>query len=166
VASVAGKPIAKSSYEHWRSVEQALGEQGRAGERALGFLITAAWLQDEASARGVSVSQAEVKRRLVDLERESFAKPGAFQAFLARSHESEADLLGRVRVELLQSRIAAEVTAGKSPSHRTTVLASFQQAYQRRWRARTTCVAAYVMEDCSEYKGKYQEQAATSSTTG
>jgi hypothetical protein len=163
VALVAGRPIAKSSYEHWLAVEHGLGVGAGAGHRALGFLITTAWLEDEASARGVSVSQTQAKQRLAGLEQKSFPKAGALKAFFARSHESEADLLGRVRIELLQSGIAAEVSAGHSATSRASVLASFQQAFQRRWKSRTTCKRAYVMEDCSEYRGKPESQAAASS---
>lgn len=166
VAFVAGRPIAKSSYEHWLSVEQILASAAGAGHRALGFLITAMWLEDEAGARGVSVSQAQVRQRLAELEHKSFPKPGALSAFLARSHESEADLLGRVRGELLQSGIAAQVAGSRGGSQRSSVLASFQQGFQRRWKGRTTCGHAYVMEDCSEYKGAPESQAVTSSAHG
>jgi phosphatidylethanolamine-binding protein (PEBP) family uncharacterized protein len=153
VALVAGKPIAKSSYEHWLSIERDLGAGGNAGHRALGFLIGSDWLVAEASARRVSASQADIQQRLGQLERQSFSKSGSLQAFLAKSSESEADLLVRVRNELLESRITAEVAAGMSATASKRVLASFQQGYQQRWRSRTTCKPAYVMEDCSEYKG-------------
>jgi hypothetical protein len=66
----------------------------------------------EASGRKVSVSDTEVKQRLAQIEKQSFPKAGSFQKFLAKSDETEADLLARVKVELLESRIAAQVTAG------------------------------------------------------
>jgi phosphatidylethanolamine-binding protein (PEBP) family uncharacterized protein len=163
---VTGRPISKSSYEHWLSVEQALGVAAGAAHRALGYLITAVWLEDEAAARGISVSQTQVRQRLAELERNGFPKPGAWHAFLARSHESEADLLGRVRGELLQSDIAAQVAGSRAGAQRSSLLASFQQGFQRRWKDRTTCGHAYVMEDCSEYKGAPEGQAVTSSAGG
>jgi Raf kinase inhibitor-like YbhB/YbcL family protein len=152
VALVAGSPIAKSTYEHWLSVEQALGVGGSPSHRALGFLITSAWVLAEATARGVSVSDAEVEKHLHGLERQSFSKPGSLASFLERSRQTEADLLGRARIELLQSRIVGQVTAGKSASASQGVLASFQRTFQERWKRRTTCKPAYVMEDCSEDK--------------
>jgi phosphatidylethanolamine-binding protein (PEBP) family uncharacterized protein len=164
VASVSGRPIARSSYEHWLSVERALGGGASSSHRALGFLVTSAWLLDEAAARGVSVSAAEVNQRLAALKRQSFSRAGSLQKFLASSHETEADLLGRVKVELLESGIAAKVAPGQSGSQRKATLARFQQTFQRRWKARTTCDAGYVMEDCSEYHGKPENLAATSST--
>jgi phosphatidylethanolamine-binding protein (PEBP) family uncharacterized protein len=160
VAMVAGRPITRSSYEHWLAVEQALGASAGAGHRALGFLITSAWLQDEASARGVSVSEAQAKQRFAGLEHKSFPKAGALQAFLARSHESEADLLSRVRIELLQSRIADEVARGHTAAERASVLASFERAFQKRWKRRTTCQRAYVMEDCSDKSPTQPERKA------
>ena len=153
IASVAGKPIARSSYEHWLSVERALGVSAAASERALGFLITSAWVQGEARSRGVSASAEQVAQRLAQLERQRFRSAGSLKAFLTSSHESEADLRARVAIELLQARIAGEVASGLSGSQRTNALASFQQAFQQRWRRRTTCAPAYVMEDCSEYAG-------------
>jgi phosphatidylethanolamine-binding protein (PEBP) family uncharacterized protein len=165
VASVAGRSIAKSSYEHWLSVERALGAESNAGHRALGFLLSTRWLLGEAAARGVSVSAAEVKRRLGRLEQQNFSKAGSLQKFLAHARETEGDLLTRVKVELLESRIAARVAAGRSGGQRTARLTSFQRAFQGRWKARTTCAAGYVMEDCSEYRGKPENLASTSSAS-
>ena len=112
VASVAGVPIAKVSYQHWLAVERAGGTSTNASHRALSFLITSQWVIGEAAARKLSVSDAEVKQRLAQIEKQSFPKAGTFQKFLSKSDETEADLLARVKVELLTSRIAAQVTAG------------------------------------------------------
>jgi hypothetical protein len=166
VASVAGVPISKSSYEHWLAVERAGGTTSNAGHRALSFLITSQWVIGEAAARKLSVSDAEVKQRLAQIEKQSFPKAGSFEKFLAKSDETEADLLARVKVELLESRIAAKVTAGKSGAQRKAVIASFEPAFHRHWKALTTCKSGYVMEDCSEYKGKGEDLAATSSSRG
>jgi phosphatidylethanolamine-binding protein (PEBP) family uncharacterized protein len=165
VASVAGQPITKSSYMHWLGVERALGAESNAGHRALGFLLTMRWLLGEAAARGVSVSTAEVKQRLTQLKQQSFPKAGALQKFLAHAHETENDLLTRVKVELLESRIAAQVAAGQSGAQRKATLASFQQTFQAHWKARTTCTVGYVMEDCSEYRGKPENLTSTSTAS-
>lgn len=153
VAAVAGKPISKASYEHWLSVEQALGVTAGAGPRALGYLITAIWVEDEARALGVSTSHAQARARLTALARKSFPGAGGLSSFLSRSHESEADLLGRVREELLQTGIASHVAGAAAGTQRADVLASFQQGFQQRWKSRTTCEHALIMEDCSEYRG-------------
>ena len=92
------------------------------------FLITSEWVLGEAAARGISVSEAEVKQRLAQTEKQSFPKAGALEKFLAKSGETEADLLARIKVEMLESRIAAKVTAGKSGSQSKALIASFETA--------------------------------------
>jgi Raf kinase inhibitor-like YbhB/YbcL family protein len=160
VAYVAGTPIPKVSYAHWRSVEARLDASGNAGHAALGFLITSQWVLDEASGRGLSTSEADVKRYLAQLERRQFPHAGMLKAFLAGSHETEADLLARARVELLREHITAKVAAGSSGSRSKRLLASFEQAFRSHWRDHTTCKPAYVMEDCSEYRGKGENLVA------
>jgi len=164
VAIVAGVPIAKASYEHWLAVERKLGASGNPSHQALGFLITSEWVLGEAAGRHVAVSEAEVKRRFTQLVHQSFPKPGSMQKYLAKSGETEADLLARIKVELLASHIAAHVTAGKSASRRSALLSGFERNFQTRWKALTSCDPGYVMEDCKQYKGKPEDLSA--STTG
>ncbi len=161
VAVVAGVPISKTSYAHWLSVEQKLGASGSPSHQALGFLITSEWVLGEAAARHLAVSEAEVKRRFAQLVHQSFPKAGSLRAYLAKSGESEADLLARIKVELLASRIAAKITAGRSASQRSALLAGFEKNFQAHWRSLTTCNAGYVMEDCKQYKGKPENLTAT-----
>lgn len=165
VALVQRTPIPKASYTHWLSVERALGSGAAASHRALGFLITSTWVQGEAAARSVSASEAEAKSRLAQLEHQDFPKAGSLKKFLATSAQTEADLLWRTKVELLESRIAAKVTAGKPAPQSKSALASFQQSFQRRWKSLTTCHPGYVMEDCSEYHGKPENLTAPSSSS-
>jgi phosphatidylethanolamine-binding protein (PEBP) family uncharacterized protein len=154
VAFVASTPIPKDSYRHWLSVEKALGGSANASHRALGFLITSQWVVGEAAARGISVSEGDVKKRLAELERQSFPKPGSLKKFLSKSAQTEADLLARIKVELLQSPVAAKATAGaKSKAQRAAALASFQKSFHAHWKRLTSCLPAYVMEDCKQYKG-------------
>jgi hypothetical protein len=164
VALVAGAPIAKASYEHWLAVEHALGGASDPSHQALAFLITSDWVLGEAAARKLSVSEGEVKQRFAQIKRQSFAKPGAFAKLIAKSGETEADLLARVKVELLESRIAAQVAAGKRGAQRKALIASFEKAFHSHWKSYTTCNAGYLMEDCSTYKGRPEDLTATSTS--
>lgn len=164
IAIVAGVPIAKTSYEHWLAVERKLGASGNPSHQALGFLITSEWVLGEATGRHIAVSEDEVKRRFTQLVHQSFPKAGSMQKYLAKSGETEADLLARIKVELLASHIASHVTAGKSASQRTALLSGFERNFQTHWKALTSCNPGYVMEDCKQYKGKPED--LTASTTG
>jgi phosphatidylethanolamine-binding protein (PEBP) family uncharacterized protein len=165
VALVSGTPIAKSSYAHWLAIEQALGASASPSHQALGFLITSEWVLGEAAARHISVSDAEVKQHYTQLVHQSFPKAGSLQKYLAKSGETEADLLARIKVELLAARIAAKVTAGKSASQRGGLLTAFEHNFHAHWKRLTVCHAGYVMEDCKQYKGKPENLIATSSRT-
>lgn len=165
VAYVSGTPILKSSYEHWLAVENALGGGGNASHRALGFLITSSWVLGEAQARHVSVSEAEANKRLETLVKKSLPKKGQLESFLAKSHESKSDLLARVKVELLTSRIAAQVTAGKPSSQSKPALAGFESRFQAHWKALTDCMPSYVMEDCKQYRGGRENLSAPPSSS-
>ncbi len=160
VAVIAGVPISKAGYAHWLSVERKLGAAGSPSHQALGFLITSEWVLGEAAARRLAVSEAEVKQRFAQLVHQSFPKAGSLQAYLSKSGETEADLLARIKVELLASRIAAKITAGRSSSQRTAMLAGFEQNFQKHWRSLTSCDPGYVMEDCKQYKGKPENLTA------
>jgi phosphatidylethanolamine-binding protein (PEBP) family uncharacterized protein len=165
VATVAGVPIAKASYEHWLTVEQNLGTQGSPSHQALGFLITSEWVLGEAAARHIAISEAEVKHRFAQLVHESFPKSGSLQKYLAKSGETEADLLARIKVELLASRIAAKVSTGSNSSQRSALLAGFERNFQSHWKRLTNCDPGYVMEDCKQYKGKPENLTRTSSSS-
>jgi Raf kinase inhibitor-like YbhB/YbcL family protein len=162
VAIVAGVPIAKAGYEHWLAVERKLGASGNPSHQALGFLITSEWVLGEARGRHIDLSEAEVKRRFTQLVHQSFPRAGSLQKYLAKSGETEADLLARIKVELLASHIAAHVTAGKSASQRSALLTGFERNFQTHWKALTICNPGYVMEDCKQYKGKPEDLTASS----
>jgi phosphatidylethanolamine-binding protein (PEBP) family uncharacterized protein len=167
VAYVSGTPILKSSYEHWLTVERSTGGISNANHRALGFLLTSSWVLGEAQARHISLPESEASQHLEKLIRQSFPKSGALEKFLAKAHESRADLLARVKVELLTSRIASQVTASQSSaSRRKAALTSFEQRFQAHWRALTTCLPGYVMEDCKEYRGAPEQLTAPPSSGG
>jgi phosphatidylethanolamine-binding protein (PEBP) family uncharacterized protein len=165
VASVAGTPIPKASYEHWLTVERKLGGSSNASHRALAFLITSQWVVGEAQARHIAIPETQVKQRYSQIVHQSFPKAGSLEKFLSSSGESEADLLARIHVEALTSRISAAVTAKKSSSQRNSLLAAFEKSFHAHWKKLTTCLPAYVMEDCMQYKGAPEQLTSTQSSS-
>lgn len=163
VAVVSGIPIPKASYAHWVSIEKALGASSSPSHQALGFLITSEWVLGEAAARHIAISDTEVKQHYAQLVHQSFPKTGELKKYLAKSGETEADLLARIKVELLASRIAAKVTSGKAANQRTALLTGFENNFHAHWKSLTVCHAGYMMEDCKQYHGKPENLTATSS---
>jgi foldase protein PrsA len=80
----------------------------------LGFLISSQWVIGEGGALGVKVSDAEVKKRFEQIKAQQFPKPAEFEKFLASSGQSVSDLLLRVKLNLLSSKIQQKIVKAKS----------------------------------------------------
>jgi len=80
----------------------------------LGFLISSQWVLSEASSLGVKISDAEVKKEFTKIKSAQFPKAAEFEKFLQTSGETVSDLLLRVKLNLLSSKIQKKVVAGKS----------------------------------------------------
>ncbi len=183
VANVAGVAITKAGFEHWLAVTTALSSAANKGastpgsstpsqalkNQTLAFLISSQWVLSEAAAKGISVSEAAIHKRFTEIEHEEFKQPGELKTFMSKSGETMADLLLRVKIELLESEISQRVTASKhSSAEKQAALTAFQAAFQKRWKAKTTCKSGYVVEDCKQYKGvpgaEAKQQAASTAT--
>jgi hypothetical protein len=110
--------------------------------------VTAYWLEGEAAARGLVVSQAEVEANL----RRLLSSPAgpALAAGLARRHMSQADELLVLRLDSLAQKLRAQIEAGGDAATRNARVRGFIAAYHQRWRQRTSCAPAYVIAQCRE----------------
>src|SRR5215207_6123458 len=81
--------------------------------QVLQLLVTYQWIQGEADDLGVKVTDAEVKKSFDQQRKQSFPKDADYQKFLKTSGQSQDDLLQRVRVDLLSTKIRDKVTKGK-----------------------------------------------------
>jgi hypothetical protein len=158
VASVEATPVTPATFAHWLAVTAALsGASAHAAsasnaalkDKVMGFLLTSEWVLGEAAALGVDVSEAEVHKRLEAIQQKQFKKPAELQEYLTKNHETAADLQLRVKLELLESVIAKKVTAAKhTAAEKKAALASFQDQFEAKWKAKTSCATGYAMEDC------------------
>jgi foldase protein PrsA len=82
-------------------------------QEVLGFLISSAWVLGEAESKGVHVSDAEVKKQFEQIKNQQFPKPEEFKKFLASSGQTVSDLLLRVKLNLLSSKIQQKVSKEK-----------------------------------------------------
>jgi foldase protein PrsA len=80
----------------------------------LGFLISSQWVIGEASALGVKLSDAEVKKEFTKIKATQFPKASEFEKFLASSGQTVSDLLLRVKLNLLSQKIQKKIVKEKS----------------------------------------------------
>ena len=82
-------------------------------QEVLGFLISSQWVIGEASHLGVNVSDAEVKKEFEKITNQQFPKAAEFEKFLATSGQTVSDLLLRVKLNMLSSKIQKKIASGK-----------------------------------------------------
>jgi foldase protein PrsA len=74
------------------------------------FLIQAEWVQQEAEAQGVEVTDKEVKRSFEQQKKQAFPNEKAYRQFLETSGMTEEDILFRVKLDQLQQKLTQKVT--------------------------------------------------------
>lgn len=84
-------------------------------QQALGFLISYVWVEKEAAAMGVKVTDKEVVKHLNELKKQEYPKEAEFQKFLEKTKYTVSDLLLRVKLQMLSQKVEEKVTkAGKN----------------------------------------------------
>jgi foldase protein PrsA len=71
---------------------------GLARTDAIGFLIRAQWLLQEASAQHVNISSSTLNKAVAQAIKQQYPQPSAFQTFLAKTGMTRADFSFRVRL--------------------------------------------------------------------
>ena len=82
-------------------------------QEVLGFLISSEWVIGEGNHLGVTVSDKEVKKEFEKIKNQQFPKPAEFQKFLATSGQTASDLLLRVKLNMMSSKIQQKVAKSK-----------------------------------------------------
>src|SRR3954454_10827540 len=100
-------------------------------DQVLQLLISFKWIEGEAKAMGVKVSDAEVKKSFDKQKKQAFPKDADFQKFLKDSGQTEADILMRVRLDTLSNKIRAKVTKGKDKVTDAEIAAYYNKNKQR-----------------------------------
>jgi len=77
------------------------------------LLISFKWIQGEADAMGVKVTDADVKKSFDQQKKQSFPKEADYQKFLKTSGQSQDDIMQRVKLDLLTTKIREKVIKGK-----------------------------------------------------
>jgi len=107
-ASSGIKPVPKPGDEQYEGLK----------ETALGELLQSIWLQGQAAEMGIEVTPKEVAAELKKIKEQSFKTEKQYQEFLKESHFTPADVLDRVKLQILskdiQEQIQAEATAPSS----------------------------------------------------
>ncbi len=94
-------------------------------DTVLQFLITADWVQGEAKDQGVNVSDPDVQKQFNTIKARQFPMPAAFQTFLTQSGQTVPDLLLRVKLNLLSSKIRDKIVKGRDQVSQAQIAAYY-----------------------------------------
>lgn len=162
LACVGQYPITGATFNHWakvarknetqqgsRRVKRPPAPAAQTIKEVMGFLISNDWVIGEASELGINVSEATVKRHFDHIRAQQFPHRREFRKFLRNSGQTIADLLLRVRLNILsvaiQKHVLASVKGAKAKEHAES---EFVQGFKARWQSQTVCVAAFTVTDC------------------
>jgi foldase protein PrsA len=109
----AREPKAKTTPTQAALKKQCETQFKSLSSEVLSFLLSAQWVLEEAKSLTVKVSDPEVKKQFSSILKTQFTKPGEFQKFLSSSGETVSDLLLRVKLNLLSTRIQQKIAKKK-----------------------------------------------------
>ena len=112
VASRKEQPVPKGQERPTDSQlkKQCKQEYDQLKTEVMQFLIQAEWVQQEAQAQNVEVTDKEVKRSFEQQKKQAFPTDKAYQQFLETSGMTEEDILFRVKLDQLQQKLTQKVT--------------------------------------------------------
>lgn len=94
---------------------------------ALGELLDTIWIQGEAEELGISVTPKQIATELAQIKKTNFKTPAEYQEFLKTSHFAKADVLARVKLQLLSSQIQ-ETVSNEAPQPSSAEIADYYNA--------------------------------------
>ena len=100
-------------------------------QQVMQFLVSAEWIQQEAKNQGVKVSNQEVQKQFQDQKKQSFQKEADYQKFLKNSGMTEADLLFRVKLDVISNDVRSKIIKGKDKVSDAQVSSYYNKNKQR-----------------------------------
>jgi parvulin-like peptidyl-prolyl isomerase len=83
---------------------------------ALGELLDTIWIQGEAEELDISVTPKQIATELAQIKKTNFKTPAEYQKFLKTSRFTKADVLDRVKLQLLSTQIQEAITKRAPPA--------------------------------------------------
>ena len=104
--------------KHADYLKQCKQEYDQLKQQVMKFLVRSTWLEAEADEHGVKVTDKEAAAAFEKTRKQSFPKKADYEKFLKTSGQTEADLVYRQSVQLLEQKITREDPEGHEEGHR------------------------------------------------
>jgi foldase protein PrsA len=93
--------------------KQCKDEYEQLRNQVISLLVSYKWIEGEAAKQGIKVTDAEVKKSFEQQKKQNFPKAKDYEKFLKTSGQTEADIMLRVKLDLLSQKIRDKVIKGK-----------------------------------------------------
>lgn len=79
---------------------------------ALEEIFDSIWIQGQAEEMGITLTSKEIAKELVKLKKQAFKTEKQYAEFLKEAHYTKADVLERVKIQMLSTQIQEQITEG------------------------------------------------------
>lgn len=126
-------------------------------DQALTTALQTAWIEGEAHERGITFTNTELQQSLQQIKSQ-FKTQAAYLQARDRAGLTEADVLERAKLQLIQNKIQQEISnsvsgtgtsAQQGAGTQQAALSRFSQAFRAKWQRRTVCASGYVTNGCA-----------------
>ena len=133
VANQAKQPVAKGAKKPTTAQlkTQCQQQYDALKQQVMQFLVSAEWIQQEAKKENVTVSNKEVLKQFQDQKKQSFQKDADYQKFLKNSGMTEADLLFRVKLDVISNAVRNKIIKGKDNVTQAQIASYYNKNKQR-----------------------------------
>jgi len=100
-------------------------------QQVLGFLISSNWVLGEAGDLGVKVSDKEVHKQFEKIKSQQFPRVAEYEKFLVTTGQTTSDLLLRVKLNMLSSKIQETIAKKKHAVTKSEIEKYYNENKQR-----------------------------------
>ncbi|HEV3283628.1 MAG TPA: peptidyl-prolyl cis-trans isomerase [Solirubrobacteraceae bacterium] len=100
-------------------------------QQVLGFLISSNWVLGEAGDLGVKVSDKEVHKQFEKIKSQQFPRVAEYEKFLVSTGQTTSDLLLRVKLNMLSSKIQEKIAKKKHAVTKSEIEKYYNENKQR-----------------------------------
>src|SRR5215208_3426467 len=100
-------------------------------DQVLQLLVSFEWIEGEAKAQNIKVTDKEIQKTFDNQKKEAFPKEADFTKFLKDSGQTEKDIMKRVRLDTLSNKIREKVTKGKDKVSDAEITAYYNKNKER-----------------------------------
>jgi parvulin-like peptidyl-prolyl isomerase len=133
VANLAKQPVPKGAKKPTQAQlkTQCQQQYNALKQQVMQFLVSAEWIQQEAKTEGVKVTNQQVQKQFEDQKKQSFKKDSDYQKFLKQSGMTEADLLFRVKLDVISNGVRSKIIKGKDKVSDAQIASYYNKNKQR-----------------------------------